>query len=652
MKLANNFGIPIGSLGTGKIDFFNDLTIGNATIMNNWSNPLRVIRGFHIVDLSTSTFLQGNPARNSEIKFEVKIPKNIEANALFPEVEYEIKNPDFTIKVYSPFIPNDLKDSSLPLIVFNIKGKGIIAISFPNLTGSRRWGRVNYKIEGKVNGVLMTNLKALQSDPAYGEIFLGCQGCHSYVGYRYWIPALKEGMTEDVSIFNLDKLKEGEGINRYYIKPYAREEIGGIVWKEIDGEENFYLTWFFNGRPSHYPYGHYYENWFQSAVDVAEYALKRKPKVELDNTQDWINDAVRNSMYVLTYSWLTKDGRLAVYEDPQISLLMNTIGGMTWDSLSFALLEYFPELVKKMDEYFGNFIIDGEVPHDLGEESIENPIYGASYPYSWNDLGPTWILMIYRDYKFTNDLSFLKRNYNKMKEVIDWLIKKDEDNDGIPDSKGGFDNSYDGTYMYGTSSYIGSLFLCALKAFIESSKILGYDYSKYEEILNKAKSSLESLWNGRYFINWKYKDQKNESCLNSQLLGEFWCDLLGLGNVMDEDKIKTALKYIYEHNGKASKYCLVNSVNPDGSIDESTDQMKSCWPRISFAIASHMIMKGMINEGIEIARKEWETISSRYPYNQPSKINAFNGEHFGLPYYIGSLSIYLVKYAIKNTPHR
>ena len=645
MKIPGDCGVPIGSMGTGKIDFFKDLTIGNVTIMNNWSNPLKYVRGFHIVDLSTNTFLQGNPAKYSEVKYKVKTPKEIEADALFPEVTYEIKEPDFTIRIFSPFIPGNLKDSSLPVIIFEVKGNGIIAISFPNITGSRRWGRANFKVKGRLNGVLMRNLRALQSDPAYGEIFLGCEGCNVYTAHRSWIPA-EAGMVEDVSIFNLERLSDSP--DKYYIEPYAREEIVGIVWKEVKGVERFYLSWYFNGRPHYYPYGHYYENWFKGAMDVAEYVHERKLDVQLDNSRDWVNEAFRNSMYVLTYSWLTKDGRFAIYEDPQISLLMNTIGSMTWDGASFPLLEFFPELVKRMDEYMGEFIREGEVPHDLGEESIEDPIYGASYPYSWNDLGPTWVLMIYRDYKFTGDLDFLRRNYRKMKSVIDWLIKKDEDGDGVPDSKGGFDNSYDGTHMYGASSYVASLFLCALKAFIKASEILGYDASEYAKVLERAKATMETLWNGKYFIAWKSGDKRKDSCMSSQILGEFWCEVLGLGNVIDEDKVVRALRSIYELNGKASPYCLVNSVNPDGSIDTSTDQMKSSWPRVTFAVAAHMILKGMVNEGLEIAKKEWNTISTRYPWNQPSKINAFTGEHFGLPYYIGSMSIYFVRYALKR----
>ena len=40
--------------------------------------------------------------------------------------------------------------------------------------------------------------------------------------------------------------------------------------------------------------------------------------------------------------------------------------------------------------------------------------------------------------------------------------------------------------------------------------------------------------------------------MNSQILGKFWYDILGLGNVIDEDKVIMALKSIYKLNGKVS----------------------------------------------------------------------------------------------------
>ncbi|WP_338604389.1 GH116 family glycosyl hydrolase [Sulfolobus tengchongensis] len=643
MKIEKYFGVPLGAIGTGKINFYPDLTIDDITIMNNWSNPLRRIRGFHIVTFMDKEpiFLQTNPGKNVETPPRYTYVKELEMNVEFPVIRY--LSPLADIEVYSILIKNDIKNSSLPVIKFKIKGKGKFAISFPNIVGSKRAGRVNIAYNGKINGVLMKNERASVVDPAYGEIFLGCVGCEIITNFAYYKPA-KIGMTEDITYFY--DLKEYT--EKYTIKPYAREEIGGIVYKEIDGEDTFILSWYFNGRPHHYPYGHYYENFFNDSIDVAEYALALEPDLGIDEKEEWLRDSLTNSLYILTSNtWLTKDGRFAVYEDPYISKLMNTIGSMTFDGLGFTLLQLYRDLIINADTYFINYVNKGETPHDIGEESIEDPIYGASYPYWWTDLGPTLILMLYRDYLFTSRREILESNYDKIKEIIDWLMKKDLDNDCIPDSKGGYDNSYDGTHMYGASSYVASMFLCALTAFIRISEILDIKIEdKYFKFLECGKKTFDSLWNGNYFILWKRKYDENRSCLNSQLLGQFWCDILGLPSITDDVKINTALKSIYELNFKASKYCLSNAVREDGSIDTSTGQLRSCWPRVSFAIASHMILRGMVKEGLEIAKREWNTIKDLNPFDQSSRIDAIDGKYVGLMSYIGSTSIWLVKLAL------
>ncbi|MFB6491378.1 MAG: GH116 family glycosyl hydrolase [Thermoproteus sp. AZ2] len=649
MRPRADQAIPLGGIGAGYIAFYPDLTIERAALFNNWSSPLRAIRGFHIVLLSEEpVFLQGEPGRWVESPPNYKRAAPVDVDAEWPRTRYIFDAPIKEVEVYSPIIAGDLKNSSLPLIYFKLKGRGPVAISFPNIVG-RRWGRANFSVRlGRLSGVLMTNLKAHQDDPARGEIFLGCLGCRTYAGHPYWVPS-ERGMTEDVSIFR--RLGEIEDPSRYYIEPYAREEISGIVWLDVEGEALVALTWYARGKPYNYPYGHYYENWFQSAIDVAEYALEARlePRIPIE-AGGWLREAALNGLYVLSAtSWLTKDGRLAFYESPFIAPLMNTIGSLTWDGLSFALLRLFPDAVVKMDELFGVFLRGGEVPHDLGEETLDSPIYGASYVQPWKDLASTWVLMIYRDYYFTGDTSILARNIENIKRAIDWLISLDEDGDCIPDSKGGYDNSYDGTHMYGRSSYIASLFLCALTAYIKASEILKRPAEgKYRECLERGRRAFDELWNGRYFIMWAQGGRGNENCLSSQLLGQFWCDFLNLPPVADEEKIRRALKSIYELGMKASKFCVPNSVTPDGRVDEETPQLRSCWPRVNFAVAAHMILRGLVREGLEIAEREWATIKGLDPWNISSRIDAVEGKNVGLQYYIGSANAWLVYLALEK----
>jgi uncharacterized protein (DUF608 family) len=653
MGLTSERGLPLGGLGTGKLEFLPDLTLGELTIMNNWTFPLRNVNGFHVVLAEGEPlFLQLSPFKWVEEPPPARSVREVVVEALFPRVKYSFPGlPVDEVEVYSPLVPGSLKDSSLPLVFIRVRGEGKVAISFPNLVGSLRAGRANYALDGTLGGVLMYNERSLQWDPAYGQVFLGCQGCSS-ASYRFWVPGSR-GMTEDVSIFR--DIASGKVVNsprRFTIPKFAREQIAGVVWKEVKGESTFVLAWYFNGRSHRYPYGHYYENWFSSALDVAEYGLANRERLyPRFQGGGWMEEAMLDSLYVLpNNSWFTKDGRFAVYETPFVAPLMNTIGSMTWDGLSFTLLNLFPDLVKRVDEKFGEMAAGGEIPHDWGEESIEDPIFGASHPYSWTDLGSTWVLMIYRDYLWTGDREFLSRNFGKTKEVVEWLMSRDLDGDCIPDSRGGFDNSYDGTHMYGLSPYVGTMFLASLRALLQSSEELGVRLEpKFQECLNRGMEALNGLWNGRYFSMWRKGEEVNDSCLNSQILGQFWCDALGLSPVVEEDKTLRTLRSIYELNFRSSRYCLTNAVRPDGSVDLSTGQTRSCWPRVTFAVAAHMYLKGMRGEAIEVAQREWETISSLNPWDQSSRIDAVEGKSVGLRYYIGSTSVWLLHMAIQGT---
>ena len=117
---------------------------------------------------------------------------------------------------------------------------------------------------------------------------------------------------------------------------------------------------------------------------------------------------------------------------------------------------------------------------------------------------------------------------------------------------------------------------------------------------------------------------------------------MDLPPIVDDQKIKTALMSIYELGFKASKYCIPNSVTPDGKPDEETPQLRSCWTRVNFAVAAHMILRGLEREGLALAEREWGTISGLNPWNINSRIDAVTGENVGLQYYISSPTVWLV----------
>lgn len=162
---------------------------------------------------------------------------------------------------------------------------------------------------------------------------------------------------------------------------------------------------------------------------------------------------------------------------------------------------------------------------------------------------------------------------------------------------------------------------------------------KYRRCLEKGKRSFEELWNGRYFVAWKRGDTTKDTCMSSQLLGQFWCDMLDLPPIVDEQKIRTALTSIYELGYRASKYCIPNPITPDGKPDEETPQLRSCWTKINFAVAAHMILRDLEKEGLAVAEREWRTISDFNPWNINSRVDPVTGDGLFLQYYISSPTV-------------
>jgi non-lysosomal glucosylceramidase len=106
----------------------------------------------------------------------------------------------------------------------------------------------------------------------------------------------------------------------------------------------------------------------------------------------------------------------------------------------------------------------GCVPHDLGSPS-EDPwnktnVYNFQDVSNWKDLGPKFVLQIYRDYYYQNKKShkdvdinnnfpsaaihgFLMDMYPSCKNVMENMLRFDTDGDGMIENSGFPDQTYD-----------------------------------------------------------------------------------------------------------------------------------------------------------------------------------------------------------------
>ncbi|WP_338602407.1 GH116 family glycosyl hydrolase [Sulfolobus tengchongensis] len=650
-------GVPLGGIGTGKLEIDNKVRIVNVTIANNWGNPIKRLIGFHVFvkPNDESGFLVQKDSGLTRIR---EFRGEIIYDGRYPFVFITAKNEKMKINIeaFSPLIPHDLKNSSLPVVGISIRiegsKNGIIAISMPNIVGSVNIGRVNEKVK---DGVVHKNVKANDYDPAKGNTTFISDHVKNTVTqynlkkrpsetYNYWINQYEN---EDPWV----KLNNGENISDdpHEVTGQRDDPASIIVSEYTEGEEIRYIySWYFTGKHVFYPYSHYYENFFKNSTEIAYYfmdnfdELRKKSKAwhEEIKGEEWLKDAIINSAYILSSNtWLDEKGRFSIYEAPQNCPLMGTIG-TCYEFGSLPVILMFPELEKSFLKLLLSYIRDdGYVPHDLGYHSLDSPIDGTTAPPKWKDMNPTFILLVYRYFKFTRDIEFLKEAYPVLVKVMDWELKQCKD--GLPFLEGEMDNAFDATIIKGHDSYTSSVFIASLIAMKEISRIVNDNkyISLIEGKLREARESFKRMFNGKHFKAW---DGLENASFIAQIFGEWWTTLLELEPITDEDIIKKALESIVKLNGNASPYCVPNLVNDNGKIIDISVQTYSSWPRMTFAMCWLAYKKG-IDKSLSLCRKEWENIvKNGLVWDQPSRINARTGkpEPNYLDHYIGSPSLW------------
>ena len=651
-------GVPLGGIGAGKVELDNNGRLINATFANNWNKPIRVLEGFHIIvkprDLEPIIMHCSAPSLPTLSKYTVDL--SFEGRWPFVWLRASRNGVSVEVEAFTPIIPGNLKDSTLPAIGFTIRVKGtdaLVAVSMPNITGSSAIGRVNEGVQG---GVRFRNIKANQYDPFNGELALITSN-PARVITQYNLINIKETIRLNKFIENEEALLAlingeeyegdvGEAMGEAY-RPAA------LVASEVaGGEARFALAWFFNNPWLHYPYRHYYANYYSSSLEVAQYLLGNFSRLRastldwqsslIDPTlPDWLKDAIANSTYILSSStWLTSDGRFSIFEAPEHGPMLGTIGGACYETGSLPVVLMFPELEKSYLRQLTNAIRDdGYVPHDLGTYySMDAPSDGTTAPPRWKDLNQTYILLMYRYLTRTGDLGFIREAYPKLVKAFEWVLGQDRDGDGVPELSGSGDTGFDVTPITGLSSYIASLQVASLMAMVKIAEAVGDEamVKRASEVLAKARRALDGLFDGSKFIAWTGEPNAKAASFMAQIWGEWWSLMLGLGHVTDEDKVRRALETMIKVNASASECHTPNMAGPSGEWSRYS-QLTASWPRLVFSMASVGYLMGD-SRWLEVARKEWETIVKLgLVWNQPSRIEAnCKPEEGYLDHYIGS----------------
>lgn len=250
------------------------------------------------------------------------------------------------------------------------------------------------------------------------------------------------------------------------------------------------------------------------------------------------------------------------------------------------------------------------------------------------------VIRLYRDWLICGDDDFLKTMWPKAKLTLEYAFKHwDKDGDGVIESEA--HNTYD-IEFFGISSMLNSVFYAALRAGEKISEYLGDTESaqKYADLaMMGAKIVDAQTFNGEYYeqqienVN-DYKYQYGKGCLSDQLFGQQLAHVSGLGHILDEANVKSAIYSVYKYNfledfsdfaNMQRMYALNDNSGlvlcnwPHGERPEIpfvySDEV---WTGIEYQVASHLIYEGFVEEGLKIVKavRDRHDGIQRSPWNE------------------------------------
>lgn len=669
-------GIAHGGIGTGGIELRKDGIFSNWGIFNNkpfGTGPRYTMNDDSMMFFKVRWQEEGGHPRMKLLQIETGdncgaitsqphyyiFPwmtgiEKTEYSASFPYTNITFRDNempfDISVEVLSPFIPHDVKNSSLPGLIMNFevmlkterKCDVMVMTSLRNCVGYDTPQKA-FKTtisSGKSNTLVQMSCDGMKgSESTFGTMSLcAADGRTSYyAGWEHLHPYYEIVLRSDV----LPNINDTDGRNNTDQETnavVAGERLFSTVAssKTMSNREiwktSFIMSWDF---PNFYGEntpdstnrieGHYHNNFFNQANEVAEYMLSNKDSLERETRKfhnsffdssidEFVLDQVNSNMNTFVSSgWLTKEMNFGINEGlNQIKSwgpLATTDVGMYGSVMPAAL---FPELDKN------TFRIHSKLQDESGEimHGIQRNFAAADKSetvHSRLDMPSQFTIQALRTYFWTNDKGYLAEIWPHVKKTLDYVLnERDHNQDNLPDMEGAM-CSYDNFPMFGAASYIASQWLSALQFAIEGAKDIGDTIAmeKYKKVYESAKvTAEEKLWNGKYFrlyndIGGKRGDI-DEGCLTDQIIGQWASHMIGGEDIYSKDKILKALGYVIKKNTKY--YGLVNCSWPEDewlhAVDKDcwNDQANTCWTGVELGFAALLIYEGLVEEGLAVIK--------------------------------------------------
>jgi hypothetical protein len=202
-----------------------------------------------------------------------------------------------------------------------------------------------------------------------------------------------------------------------------------------------------------------------------------------------------------------------------------------------------------------------------------------------------------------------------------------------------------------------SIYLGALAAAARMGRALGENVNEYATLYRRGRARIErDLFNGEYFqqrIEWRDrgstlpedrrfkagyspeaaeladregpKYQYGAGVLADGVIGAWFAQVCGVGEILDRNKVAAHLRAVHKHNLKHDLFTHANTQRPGYAAGHEAGLLLCTWPNggkpslpfpysdevwtgIEYQVASHLIMMGATNEGLQIV----DACRSRY----------------------------------------
>lgn len=508
---------------------------------------------------------------------------------------------EVSLEAFSPFIPLDALDSSLPATVmeYHVRNRGDVALSV-DLAG---WLENKIcRFDDEPGKGLRRNLVIRRA----GALMLGCHADgvpgsdpSKLHGYGDMTLGLLESAESDRACAVISNLpKDGAPIEREVFEhlaapgnrwagtlPFGSKTVGALGRKITlePGEEQsvrFVLAWHFpayggdrvfhssmEDLPDIEKLRRHYAKRFDSSLAVtgfladnyADLVGKTRLWVDTwyDSTLPWwfLNRTFLNASTLATQTchWFDT-GRFWAWEG--VDCCQGTCQHVWQYAQSVARL--FPGLeryVREHVDYGVAFKADGSLDYRAEESHRDSGMKSENDAEAFfaADGQCGTILRVYREHTMCPDASFLSRIWPRVKKSLDFISTLDTDGDGLLD--GPQFHTLDTTW-HGKIPWISSLYLAALAAGKRMAEDMGdvdFALACDAKLKTGRRSFIEKLFNGEYFVHQPDPNRPEamdltQGCYIDQVFGQSYALQLGLERVVPVEQARSALRSLWKYN--------------------------------------------------------------------------------------------------------